>query len=66
MKISRGTLAAAALAASLVLAACAAPPPALPTKILDSGAKGLSKKHPKLTEKQLADCRSCHRAADAP
>ena len=47
---------------SLSLTACA-PPPALPKAELD--AKKLPQKHPKMTEVQKNDCRSCHKEAPA-
>ena len=52
-----------ALVVSVGLSACS-PPPALTKTELE--AKKLPKtKHPKLSEKQLQNCRSCHREAPA-
>ena len=47
---------------ALSLTACS-PPPALPKAELD--AKKLPQKHPKMTEVQKNDCRSCHKEAPA-
>ena len=58
----RVALASMALVGCLALAACS-PPPALPKAELD--AKRLPKKHPKVTEQQRQDCRSCHKEAPA-
>ena len=44
------------------LSACS-PPPALPKAELD--AKKLPQKHPKMTEVQKKECRSCHKEAPA-
>jgi hypothetical protein len=52
------------LAAALAAGVCAcSPPPALTRVELE--AKKVPGKHPKLSEKQKQNCRSCHREAPA-
>ena len=55
---ARGALVGILIVSSLALAACSGPP-ALTQKQID--AKTTPKKHPKLTEKQRANCQGCHK-----